>query len=64
MIDKTGDLKCDMKRACVKHVTHIDEMGFVYCRDHGIQRKSYCRCRLLQPKELAQLKAGQPLASY
>lgn len=60
----TRKLTCDMERDCKQAVTHIDEKGFVYCHSHGVQRKTYCRCRMLQPKELKQLQAGVPLASY
>lgn len=59
-----GTLKCDMEKDCEQTVTHIDNKGYVYCREHGIERKSYRPCRMLKPKELAQLKTGTPLASY
>jgi hypothetical protein len=64
MRDENGTLKCDMKRECTEAVTHIDEKGFVYCRAHGISRKSWMRCRQLTPRELKQLKSGEPLPSY
>jgi hypothetical protein len=59
-----GKLKCDMEKDCAEDVTHIDEKGYVYCHEHGVQRKSWRRCRQLTPKELRQLQAGTPLASY
>lgn len=59
-----GELLCDMERGCKGEITHIDDKGYIYCRPHGIQRKGYRPCRLLTSKELRQLKAGQPLASY
>lgn len=66
MVD--GQLKCDMKKDCSEQITHIDEKGFIYCREHGRQRKNYGRyamkCRQLRPFELNQLKAGKPLRRY
>jgi hypothetical protein len=64
MLVKTMALKCDMKAECAEAVTHIDNKGFIYCREHGIQRKGYRPCRQLLPKELKQLKAGMPVPSY
>ena len=58
------ELKCDMEKECTQAVTHIDNKGFVYCREHGIRRKEWRPCRQLTPAELKQLKAGTPLASY
>jgi len=57
-------LRCDMERDCQKPVTHIDSKGYVYCREHGIQRQSYQRCRQLRPAELTRLQAGEPLKEY
>ena len=58
---ETKELKCDMEKNCAGTVTHIDEKGFVYCGIHGPMRRMYRRCRKLKPKELEQLKSGQPL---
>jgi hypothetical protein len=52
-------LKCDMTRECAAPVTHIDEKGFVYCREHGIDRKSYCRSRQLTAGEIKTLTSGR-----
>ena len=60
----TRELKCDMEKDCSESVTHIDDKGYVYCRSHGIMRKSWRRCRMLKPKEKAQLLEGIPLSSY
>ena len=57
-------LTCDMEQTCTAPVTHIDIKGYVYCRQHGIARKIYCRCRQLTRAELAQLHAGEPLKEY
>ena len=59
-----GELKCDMEKDCGEAITHIDDKGYIYCHAHGVQRKSFRPCRKLTPKELKQLKAGTPLASY
>lgn len=57
-------LACQMDSSCTKEVTHIDESGFVYCLEHGNQRKRVRRCRLLKPKELKTLKAGGQVEKY
>lgn len=64
MYGVSGELRCDMRRGCRQAVTHIDDKGYIYCHAHGVERKGYRPCRLLTPKELKQLKAGMPLASY
>lgn len=58
-------LQCEMKRDCVQPVTHIEEKGFIYCKEHGVQRRYYGRrCRALRPWELAMLRQGLVLPSY
>lgn len=64
MTDENGELKCDMRRTCTKEVTHIGAKGYAYCGSHARDRRDYERCRPLSGNELAQLKAGTPLASY
>lgn len=59
-----GKLKCDMTKECTQPVTHIDEKGYVYCTQHGLQRKGTMRCRKLSGPELKQLESGKPLARY
>jgi hypothetical protein len=51
-------LKCDMNKSCFRVVTHVDEKGFVYCYEHGRDRRAYCRSRLLSGAEIKTLKAG------
>lgn len=58
-----GVLFCDMGD-CNRMVTHIDEKGYVYCTDHGIERRSWKRCRKLRPHELRRLRRGEPLTHY
>jgi hypothetical protein len=55
---RNGRLKCDMHNECGAQVTHFDEKGFAYCRDHGIARKSPHRCRQLSTGERKALEAG------
>lgn len=58
-------LSCDMERDCPASVTHLDNKGFVYCTEHGIQRRQYgTPCRKLRPWELKRLQRGQQLRSY
>lgn len=52
------------RSSCAEPVTHIDEKGYVYCRDCGNDRKQSHRCRKLTAGELKQLRAGKPLANY
>ena len=59
-----GDLQCDMRADCSAPVTHVDEKGYVYCAEHGEQRKSVRACRRLATMELRQLRMGMPLAKY
>lgn len=51
-------LHCDMTHECTATVTHIDEKGWVYCREHGNARKYSHRCRMLTPSEIKTLTAG------
>lgn len=57
-------LTCDQEKNCQESVTMLDIKGYVYCTKHGIDRKSVCRCRRLNPKELRQLESGEPLKKY
>jgi hypothetical protein len=56
-----GRLQCDMTTDCANPVTHVDEKGFIYCCDHGVTRKNYCRCRKLLSNELRTLRNGKPI---
>jgi hypothetical protein len=45
---------------CSGGITHLDEKGYVYCTDHGIQRRDRdMRCRKLLPSELRKRKRGE-----
>ena len=57
-------LKCEMATDCKEAVTHIDNKGFIYCRQHGIECKGWRPCRMLKPGELKRLKAGIPVVRY
>jgi hypothetical protein len=60
----TMELRCDMTDDCSANVTHIDQDGYAYCTEHGIERRSWMPCRKLRPHELARLQRGEPLARY
>lgn len=64
MTPGTFVLLCDMNDACVKPVRMIDNKGFVYCEDHGLQRRSWCPCRKLRPHEIRRLERGEQIARY
>lgn len=57
-------LLCDMTEGCLAPVTHIDDKGFAYCTEHGIQRRDSRRCRKLRAHELNGLKRGEQIARY
>ena len=59
-------LKCAMQIACAKTVTHIGDIGFVYCAEHALARRSdgYERTRVLREWELEHLRNRRPLQSY
>lgn len=37
----------------------IDEKGYAYCTNHGVQRKTSMRCRLLKAAEIAAIQRGE-----
>ena len=62
---KNQILRCDMKRDCAAPVSMLDNKGFVYCADHGLQRREGgIPCRKLRPSEIKQLERGQAIRSY
>jgi hypothetical protein len=58
--------RCDMRADCTAPVTMIGSKGYVYCRQHGTQRRAYRteRTRLMRPWEIKLIEAGKPLPSY
>jgi len=58
------ELKCDGVKDCPHRVSHIDEKGFIYCKQCGFARKQSVRCRTMTPRELIQIKSNQPLERY
>ena len=58
-----GD-RWDDDSVCSRPVTHIDEKGFIYCRECGDKRKAARRCRKLTATELNLLRAGEVLSAY
>jgi hypothetical protein len=61
-----GSLQCDMELDCTESITHLDEKGFIYCHEHGVQRQEggWKRCRKLRPLELNRLRRGEQVARY
>jgi len=57
-------LACDMERDCYNPVTHIDKKGYIYCTQHGLDRRYSQPCRKLQPWELRRLERGEALKRY
>lgn len=59
------EIRCDMREDCTATVTHVDDHGFVYCKAHGIRRRSSgMRCRALKPRELRTLQAGGQISYW
>ena len=55
-------LKCDMIEGCIADVTHIDDKGYLYCAEHGPQRREGGRrCRKLTPSELDRLRRDEAI---
>jgi hypothetical protein len=61
-----ASISCEMVAGCTHPVTHIGSKGYVYCAEHGVQRRQsgYERCRKMQPWELELIRAGKSLPSY
>ncbi len=57
-------LSCDMNKECGHEVTHIDNSGFIYCANHGVERRSWKPCRKLRPHELNRLRRGEQVKRY
>ncbi len=55
---------CEMSDDCQRPVTHLDRKGYIYCTEHGLQRRRSQPCRKLQPWELRRLENGKPLNRY
>lgn len=57
--------RCEMTNDCEAPVTHLDEKGFIYCKEHGHDRReSGIYCRALRPWELRLIKDGKVIPSY
>lgn len=61
---KNGKLHCDMRDDCESPVTMLEDKGYIYCTEHGIERRYYHRNRKLRPYELRRLERGEVLAHY
>ena len=60
-------LQCDaMRPGCESSdITHIDEKGYIYCRECGpIRQGGWHRCRKLRPHELRRLERGLQVERY
>lgn len=60
----THQLICDGVERCHATVTHIDNKGYVYCTEHGLERRMYRPCRKLRAWEMNRLRKGEPLRKY
>lgn len=58
--------QCEMSRSCQEPVTHIGSKGYIYCKEHGVARRTYGfeSTRKMRPWELRLIDAGKPLPSY
>lgn len=55
---------CEMVEDCPQPVTMIDVKGFIYCTEHGMERRFYQRCRKLRPHELRKVQRGIAIDRY
>lgn len=60
----TPRLRCDMDYECRKAPSMIDKNGFIYCAEHGIERRDWKPCRKLRPHELRRIARGEQVARY
>lgn len=56
--------RCDMTADCDRPITHLDQAGFVYCTQHGLQRRQYEPCRKLRAHELRRIERGEQVRRY
>lgn len=54
-------LTCQMTDDCKAPVTHIDNKGYIYCTQHGIDRRDVRPCRKLLKREIAALERGNAI---
>jgi hypothetical protein len=53
-----------MDHDCLEPVAMIDDKGYAYCTDHGLDRRYWRPCRKLRPHELRRLERGEALTHY
>jgi hypothetical protein len=54
-------IQCEMSDDCKQSATHIEDKGWVYCQEHGEQRRGIHRVRKMRPWELRLIEAGKCL---
>ena len=64
MTTADGKGLCDKDPSCTEPIAMIDNKGFVYCADHGLDRRGWVPCRKLRPHELRRVLRGQLVARY
>lgn len=57
-------LTCEMVKDCSEPVTHIDQDGYIYCADHGVERRTWKPCRKLRTWELHRIERTGSLRHY
>lgn len=53
-----------MVENCEHNVSYIDKKGFIYCHDHGLQRKRYVNCRKMTKKEIVSLHENKKIEKF
>lgn len=57
--------RCDMSATCPQPPTMLDQSGYIYCPEHGLQRRHSGRpCRKLTPAEIRRIRDGLPISRY
>jgi hypothetical protein len=54
-------LTCQMRYDCAEPVTMIDRKGYVYCTEHGIDRRFVHPCRKLLKREVKALERDEAI---
>lgn len=60
------DPSCKMVKGCLEPVTYVDESGFIYCTQHGIERQQgkWKRTRKMRQHEINRINNGLRLEKY
>lgn len=55
-------LTCAGDVACTSRITHIDNKGWTYCTQHGVNRQVHVPCRKMTKTEVETLQRGETIS--